>query len=301
MDTKTSLSKSEKKVTDIQQNVKDELSEPQNNRDDNQITFADIEESSQSNNVDSSRETFGCCSRYRECSLIGKCLHTDEYHKQCSYRKNIELGNIFYSKNASEFSQQRYDYIAAFHKSLDEQHKKIFDSIIIYFNQTKRGCTSCFCVSEPAINVVVNSFKGFIVRSPESIMRRLFDENLITIKKAKQLHAKYSKLPAPDITAYPPPLSKKAKTSDKSERDKIVKEIRAKNRKAWIEHFLKDPDLLNAISSKFIYFELADYDLELDEFYMDNRYQLFQCVSDLIVFNSSSSTEFVDIAETIIQ
>lgn len=42
--------------------------------------------------------SYGCCSKYIECSKAGKCLHENLLHsKGCSYRKNLENGNIFYS------------------------------------------------------------------------------------------------------------------------------------------------------------------------------------------------------------
>jgi len=46
-------------------------------------------------------ETFGCCSRYTECSDAKACLQEHEqWSKGCSYRKNLINGKIFYGKNA---------------------------------------------------------------------------------------------------------------------------------------------------------------------------------------------------------
>ena len=46
------------------------------------------------------RDSFGCCSRYIQCSDAGKCLHPDlQYAKACLYRKNLEAGRIFYGIN----------------------------------------------------------------------------------------------------------------------------------------------------------------------------------------------------------
>lgn len=40
---------------------------------------------------------FACCSRYKECSQAGKCLHEHPYYsKGCYYRENLENGIIFY-------------------------------------------------------------------------------------------------------------------------------------------------------------------------------------------------------------
>ncbi|MGN1012614.1 MAG: exonuclease domain-containing protein [Clostridia bacterium] len=46
--------------------------------------------------------SFGCCSRYIECSDSKKCVNTiRELRKGCIYKKNLESGKIFYGKNAT--------------------------------------------------------------------------------------------------------------------------------------------------------------------------------------------------------
>jgi len=41
--------------------------------------------------------SFGCCSKYKECSKAEKCVHEDLlYATACMYRKNLENGDIFY-------------------------------------------------------------------------------------------------------------------------------------------------------------------------------------------------------------
>ena len=40
---------------------------------------------------------FGCCSKYKQCSDAGKCIHEDLlYSSACEYRRNLEAGKIFY-------------------------------------------------------------------------------------------------------------------------------------------------------------------------------------------------------------
>lgn len=40
---------------------------------------------------------FGCCSKYKQCSDSGKCIHDDQlYSSACEYRRNLEAGKIFY-------------------------------------------------------------------------------------------------------------------------------------------------------------------------------------------------------------
>ena len=51
-------------------------------------------------NYTSKSDMFGCCSKYTDCSIAGKCIHENLlYSKACSYRKNLEAGNIYYGSN----------------------------------------------------------------------------------------------------------------------------------------------------------------------------------------------------------
>lgn len=44
--------------------------------------------------------SFGCCSKYIQCSDLLKCVHENKlYSKGCGYRINLENGKIFYGKN----------------------------------------------------------------------------------------------------------------------------------------------------------------------------------------------------------
>ena len=45
-------------------------------------------------------DTFGCCSRYEECSGALKCVQPDKkLAKGCQYKTNLESGKVFYGKN----------------------------------------------------------------------------------------------------------------------------------------------------------------------------------------------------------
>ncbi len=44
--------------------------------------------------------SFGCCSRFIECSDAKRCVHENKiYSMGCKYRRNLEAGKIFYGKN----------------------------------------------------------------------------------------------------------------------------------------------------------------------------------------------------------
>lgn len=51
-------------------------------------------------NYTSKAASFGCCSRFLECSDAKTCVHENKlYSKACIYRGNLEAGRIFYGKN----------------------------------------------------------------------------------------------------------------------------------------------------------------------------------------------------------
>lgn len=47
-----------------------------------------------------SNSSFGCCSKFIECSDARKCVHENKiYSMGCKYRMNLDAGRIFYGKN----------------------------------------------------------------------------------------------------------------------------------------------------------------------------------------------------------
>lgn len=52
-------------------------------------------------------ESFGCCSRYNECSDKKECIHPDpKFAQGCMYKENLEKGRIFYGRNRNTDNQQ---------------------------------------------------------------------------------------------------------------------------------------------------------------------------------------------------
>ena len=49
--------------------------------------------------LESDDDMFGCCSSYMECSNQKRCIKDNDFSRNCYYRKNIEMGKIFYGKN----------------------------------------------------------------------------------------------------------------------------------------------------------------------------------------------------------
>ena len=48
----------------------------------------------------STASSFGCCSKYEQCSDEKQCIHANPFYSYgCIYRKNLANGKIFYGKN----------------------------------------------------------------------------------------------------------------------------------------------------------------------------------------------------------
>ncbi len=48
----------------------------------------------------STKEPFGCCNSFNQCSDLKKCQHLDDrFYRGCMYRDNMRDGRIFYGKN----------------------------------------------------------------------------------------------------------------------------------------------------------------------------------------------------------
>ena len=263
-----------------------------------QITFDEIPgpqtttAAHQEEGKDLSSGQLGCCSKIRDCSRAGHCLQDDEYYKQCGYRKNLEKGNVFYSEKANSFSQERYDYIESFRNSLDENEKGAFDEIVIYFEKTKRGTKSCFCLNNDNIRSVIEKCNAFELKSGGDLTARVFDAGLILISKAADLHKKYSNLPAPELLEKPPVLSSTASKAEKDERQSKADMVNRENLKRWQNHYAGDNDLINVLSSAFLLFGITDYSLELNEYFLNNIQSFQTSTSNLEPFDPKKPNKF---------
>ncbi len=261
-----------------------------------QMTFDEITEIKKATpaeeNVILNSGMLGCCSKFRDCSRAGHCLQTEESYKQCGYRKNLERGIMFYSEKSSTFSQERYNYIESFRNSLTEEEKNAFDEVVIYFQKTKRGTKSCFCLSSPIIRDIVSKCAVFNIIPVRELVKRVFDASLISNTRAAELHCKYSKHPIPNLLPPPPPLPQTATSTEKSERGQIVKRTNAENLKIWENHFCSDMELQKLLLDKFLYFEITEYSFELDEFFANNLDIIKIQSSELVFFDSKNPIVF---------
>ena len=89
---------------------------------------------------DSAKDAFGCCSRYSSCSDAKICLipHLD-YSKNCTYRKSLEQGHIFYGKNADKYNAAVYQSFVDNFNTLSANAADLLRGILYYAFIKKRG------------------------------------------------------------------------------------------------------------------------------------------------------------------
>lgn len=91
-------------------------------------------------NSSSGDDVFACCSRYQECSNAKACLIAEqERSKNCTYRKNLEAGKIFYGKNAVGFDLSLYEKIKSQVNALSHHARSALNDMIIFFCEYSRG------------------------------------------------------------------------------------------------------------------------------------------------------------------
>lgn len=86
---------------------------------------------------------FACCHLYRECSNAKRCLSTDqEKAKLCAYRKNLEIGNIYFGKNSINFDEKKYQEFKDRVEALPYEAKVALETLLIDYCGQHRGVGS---------------------------------------------------------------------------------------------------------------------------------------------------------------
>lgn len=182
------------------------------------------------------KEAFDCCSSYYECSVEKKCVNqNEELSQKCRYKTHLDAGRIYYSKNAIDFSMQKYHDISEKYNSIDTELKLYFNNILHYFLHHKRLLEYDILLRNKQLDSLVE--KGF-----------LFNNRTFKYSVLKLFNFKYIKSL----------LSKKVNIRQK---DDLIKHI--------IE---TDPQAMECLYEKYIY---VQFDRNLfayyEEIYLDNH------------------------------
>lgn len=224
-------------------------------------------------------ESFGCCSRYRDCSDTGTCLIPKlDYSANCSYRRSLESGHVFYGKKSELFERDKYQHFVSRYTGLSDSETGILREILYYFFIKKRlASLGMFKICEED----VMSFKhiekaGFLrlIFDPKMVIGNCTKKAMLTAcgKDIKDANQWAKNQVSPENWKKRKSISKNDYPDNADEKDykgiKIYKEELAR----WIVSFSQE--ILNRLS-KDIYFIEIDLDgrYELEEFFMDTLYQ----------------------------
>lgn len=116
-------------------------------------------------------EAFSCCSRYRECSDAGCCLIADQPRSAaCAYRKNLELGNIFYGKRSRFFSMEYYAEFREKCHFTSSEDQYAFDQLVYHLQYWQRCKRDVFLSVHPLYLELEAAGLLFLDRSPRRIL-----------------------------------------------------------------------------------------------------------------------------------
>lgn len=128
---------------------------------------------------ESASDAFGCCSRYRQCSDVGKCLIPEEnYSVNCLYRKSLESGIIFYGKNSKNFDPLVYDRFVSAYQALSVFDQEALCSVLTYFFVEKANTTRELFYDCPELFALADSGFFELHTQPRAILEKYKDKPL---------------------------------------------------------------------------------------------------------------------------
>lgn len=246
-------------------------------------------------------DAFGCCDKYNQCSLEGKCLQSSEISKRCIYKVNLDTGKIFYSKKSSSFSQEKYDYIDNWYNSLLNAEREAFGEIVSTFIRLRRSATKVMLgnMSEYPCNVSAKDFNAayncmvdceiFTLGNSEEIVTYLFSNDKLPFvsfdnfnknfskKEYKTIAAKEIELPANLQFTDSDYKSEIKNSSNLNEDGKIKYKMQKDYRKKvqvndWLRYLKNEnTELLKKFSEYFILISISPtFSFSLDEWFRDH-------------------------------
>lgn len=240
------------------------------------------------------RDTFGCCDQYKQCSIEGKCLRSEEISRYCSYKNRLEKGEIFYSKKSPNFSQEKYNYIDNWYKVLSDKEREAFGEIVCTFTRLRRCATHVLCGSMldypdtknaqnfKVVYDCISQCDFFTVASPEKLVDFLLSNDILSFYSFDYINAKYSDssfktslIKFPNDLEYTDSdyIGNKIVDENLTEEGKAKKKKRKEyQKKCWKEYLINDNTLiLNKFTECFVYITVSpDFSFELDEWASDN-------------------------------
>lgn len=213
----------------------------------------------------SSAEAFGCCSRYQACSDARSCLipHLD-YSKNCTYRKSLESGRIFYGKNANSFNSAVYQSLVEHYNALAPEAVDLLCDIFHYSHIKKRGTRVIMLSEVPSLSELANAGFFCLEKRPDKVVKKCtFTAMLNACGNLIEAANEWAK-----SRENPEKWSKRRTVKKELPGVKIYKDELAD----WIIQF--SPETASKLAEGICFIELdLSKTLEMEEFFMDYLYR----------------------------
>lgn len=244
------------------------------------------------------RGNFGCCSKYKQCSLSGKCLQSDDVGKACLYKEHLEKGEIYYSKASPNFSQEKYDEIENHFQSLSVLEKEAFLELVGFVIYV-RPCIKHFLCAKKGDNFenVYSCMENsglFTAADSHRLVRMLFEKKELSCKNCQVFCDKYSDIPFSTAKIELTPELEYINEDFIDGTDHIIKNLTKKGKEKyekqieyrlnkWKEFFLTSgTSVLNKFSDFYAYIDFLDNSIiTTEEWAEDHKDIIPQKLSDL--------------------
>lgn len=215
-----------------------------------QINLFDMPSLQNTVSLTNNPDTFGCCSRYLECSAAHACLIPDtELSSGCLYRRNLESGKTFFGKSADGFSSTEYIELLQRIDALSTAGRQAFNWLLIDFCEYHRATSRCIVRNEHIAELSVVGLFDFLPLGAWFLPEQDEKWNYTAILSLVTSHADYASLfrQAQDAREKERALVIAARDAAKARNDtqevellerKLKNEIPGKNTKPFLRHWL---------------------------------------------------------------
>ncbi len=244
------------------------------------------------------RGNFGCCDKYNQCSIEGKCVQSQEISEHCVYKTHLEKGEIYYTRASASFSQEKYDEIEKLFLSLSNLEKEAFLELVGFVIYVHRCAKHFLCIKNEGdfknLYSCVKNSSFFLTANPHILVGILFDKKIMSIQNCQVFCDKYSDI---QFSTEKIDLPFELQYSDKdylSGEEHLIKNLNKQGKekhekqneyklKKWKDFFLTSGTLaLNKFQDFFAYINfLPNYTIVMEKWDEDHQENIPHKLSDL--------------------
>lgn len=149
------------------------------------------------NDSKSALDSFDCCSKYRECSELRRCVYEDnpcehdpDKQKKCRYNEKLTAGIVYYGKNAPGYSSEEYERISSKYQRLADDQKSALKEI---YYQLVICCCSRLMLKKDHAPETLHEMKFIEYREPTSNEQREILNSVLYKTLKADAHSKLRK------------------------------------------------------------------------------------------------------------